>query len=194
VCLTAIVLLYLKLLRHSFSSVQSLSRRSLADWRYMIDPGLADWPSVLLVNETVKLCDLLWVQVWGFLSVYLPYMSGQVHEKGIIFTSETLMLRHFHPFPFWSLAGNTLLEGVCIRLTWHLHNRDTCHEYEGDFVEVTVIKCHSLNYEIFNANMTLFEMSLLWHLYINHQYIITCQCLCHDNLTLLRQHSHDIAD
>jgi len=51
----------------------------------------------------------------------------------------------------------------------------------------TVIKCHSLSYDIFNANMTLFQMSLL-HLHIN-QYIITCQCLCHDNLTLLRQHN-----
>jgi len=28
-------------------------------------------------------------------------------------------------------------------------------------VMTTVIKCHSLNYNIFNANMTLFEMSLL---------------------------------
>jgi len=28
----------------------------------------------------------------------------------------------------------------------------------------TVIKCHSLNYAIVNANMTLFEMSLLRHL------------------------------
>jgi len=27
----------------------------------------------------------------------------------------------------------------------------------------TVIKCHSLSYDIFKANMTLFEMSLLWH-------------------------------
>jgi len=27
-------------------------------------------------------------------------------------------------------------------------------------VEVTVINCHSLNYEIFNANMTLFEAIL----------------------------------
>jgi len=36
----------------------------------------------------------------------------------------------------------------------------------------TVIKCHLLNYDIFNANLTLFEMSLL-----RHQYIITCQCL-----------------
>jgi len=26
----------------------------------------------------------------------------------------------------------------------------------------TVIKCHSLNYVICNAKMTLFEMSLLW--------------------------------
>jgi len=53
----------------------------------------------------------------------------------------------------------------------------------------TDIKCHSLrvSYDIFKANMTLFEMSLR-HLDIN-QYIITCQCLCHDNLTLLRQHN-----
>jgi len=28
----------------------------------------------------------------------------------------------------------------------------------------TVIKYHSLSYAIFNANMTLFEMSLLWQL------------------------------
>jgi len=28
----------------------------------------------------------------------------------------------------------------------------------------TVIKCHSLNNDILNANMKLFEMSLLWHL------------------------------
>ncbi len=26
----------------------------------------------------------------------------------------------------------------------------------------TVIKCHSLSYVIFNAKITLFEMSLLW--------------------------------
>ncbi len=26
----------------------------------------------------------------------------------------------------------------------------------------TVIKCHSLTHVIFNANMTLFEMALLW--------------------------------
>jgi len=26
------------------------------------------------------------------------------------------------------------------------------------------LKCHSLSYDIFNADMTLFEMSLLWHL------------------------------
>ncbi len=26
----------------------------------------------------------------------------------------------------------------------------------------TVIKCHSLSYVIFNAKMTLFDMSLLW--------------------------------
>jgi len=30
--------------------------------------------------------------------------------------------------------GNTLLEGVCIRLTWHLHNHDI--EYEVGFMHV----------------------------------------------------------
>jgi len=47
----------------------------------------------------------------------------------------------------------------------------------------TVIKCPSLNNDILNANMTLFKMSLLCHLDTN-QNNITCQCLCHDNLTL----------
>jgi len=52
--------------------------------------------------------------------------------------------------------GNTLLEGVCIR-----HNpNDTCLEYEVGFM-TTVIKCLSLSYDILNANMTLFKMSLL---------------------------------
>jgi len=55
----------------------------------------------------------------------------------------------------------------------------------------TVIMCLSLNNDILNANMTLFEMSLLSHLDINdniiYQYItyityITYQCLCHDSL------------
>jgi len=39
-----------------------------------------------------------------------------------------------------------------------------CLEYEGGFIQVflrTVVKCHSLKYNIFNANMTVFEMSLL---------------------------------
>jgi len=32
------------------------------------------------------------------------------------------------------------------------------------FVTTVIINCHSLNYDIFNANMTLFEMSLSWQL------------------------------
>jgi len=45
------------------------------------------------------------------------------------------------------------------------------------------IKCHSL---IFNADMTLFEMSLLWHLDIN-QYIITChKCHKHDSRLIIK--------
>ncbi len=40
----------------------------------------------------------------------------------------------------------------------------THHEYEGFLCMfmTTVIKCHSLSYVIFNAKITLFEMSLLW--------------------------------
>ncbi len=40
----------------------------------------------------------------------------------------------------------------------------TRDEYEGFLCMfmTTVIKCHSLSYVIFNAKMTLFEMSLLW--------------------------------
>ncbi len=44
-----------------------------------------------------------------------------------------------------------------------MHKTDTCHEYEGFLCMfmTTVIKCHSLSYVIFNAKMTLFEMSWL---------------------------------
>ncbi len=40
----------------------------------------------------------------------------------------------------------------------------TRHEYEVFLCMfmTTVIKCHSLSYVIFNAKMTLFEISLLW--------------------------------
>ncbi len=49
-----------------------------------------------------------------------------------------------------AILGNTLLEGVCIRLTRH--------EYEGFLCMfmTTVIKCHSLSYVIFNVNMTFY--------------------------------------
>jgi len=55
------------------------------------------------------------------------------------------------------LFGNTLLEGVCIRLTSNLHNHDMTYvinmkEVLGMFL-TTVIKCHSLSYDIFNANI-----------------------------------------
>jgi len=62
---------------------------------------------------------------------------------------------------YWSNIGNTLLEGVCIRLTWHLHTHDICYEYEGSFMHVS--QCHSLSYDILYTNMMLFEMSL-WQL------------------------------
>jgi len=42
--------------------------------------------------------------------------------------------------------GNTLLEGVCIRLTRHLHNHDmTCYEYEGSYVHV-YDNCHYVSF------------------------------------------------
>jgi len=64
-----------------------------------------------------------------------------------------------------SLTVTLYLKG-CMRLTWHLHNHDMT--YVMNMKEVlcmfvaTVTKCHSLSYDIFNANMTLFEMSLSW--------------------------------
>jgi len=43
---------------------------------------------------------------------------------------------------FFREKGNTLLEGVCIRLTWHLHNHDmTYYECEGSFMHVCD-NCH----------------------------------------------------
>jgi len=91
----------------------------------------------------------------------------------------------FVPSSYLRLNSNTLLEGVCIRLTWwQLHNNDMTYVCLCLCMFVTtVIKCLSLNNDVLNANMTLFKMSLLWHIDIN-QYIITCQCFCHDNLTL----------
>jgi len=53
--------------------------------------------------------------------------------------------------------GNTLLEGVCIRLTRHLHNHDMT--YVMNMKEVlcmfmtTVIMCHLLSYDIFYASL-----------------------------------------
>ncbi len=67
---------------------------------------------------------------------------------------------------FSKILGYTLLEGVCIRLTWHVHNHDMIHVMNMKEVlcmfMTTVIKCHSLSHVIFNAKMTLFEMALLW--------------------------------
>jgi len=68
-------------------------------------------------------------------------------------------------------TGNTLFEGVCIRLSWHCHKHDippvmNMKESLRMFMTV-VIKCHSVNYDTFNAKLTLFEMSLLWQLDIN---------------------------
>jgi len=38
----------------------------------------------------------------------------------------------------------------------------TCYEYDGSFMHVyDNCQCHSLSYDIFNANMTLFDMALL---------------------------------
>ncbi len=52
-----------------------------------------------------------------------------------------------------SAHGDTLLRGVWIRLTWHLHNNDMTHVMNMKEVlcmfMTTVIKCHLLSYVIF---------------------------------------------
>jgi len=57
---------------------------------------------------------------------------------------------------FETFFGNTLLEGVCMRLIYVMNMKEVLCMFM-----TTVIKCHFLNYDIFNANMTLFGMSLL---------------------------------
>jgi len=176
----------------------------------------ADWQNGLSVSWPTQHAERFWESCWSWCSVLgLIYSHYELKKIGFFFfyiansngplvkMSTLKMLKshmmHFYlkkNFIFLLLLllfkfGHTLLEGMCMRLTWHLHNHDMT--YVMNMLEVlcmfgtTVIKCHSLSYYIFNANMTLFEM-FLWHLDIN-QYIITCQCLCHDNLTLLRQHN-----
>jgi len=73
--------------------------------------------------------------------------------------------------------GNTLLEGVFIRLAWHLHNHDM------SWIWNRVYAClWQLSLSVFHSIMTLFKM-LLWHIDIN-KYMITCQCLFHDKMKL----------
>jgi len=59
---------------------------------------------------------------------------------------------------------NTLLEGVCIRLIWHFHNHDMTYVMNTKEVlcmfMTTVTKFNSLSYVIFNAKMTLFDLTL----------------------------------
>jgi len=51
------------------------------------------------------------------------------------------------------IYGNTLLVGVCLRLTWHLHNNGMTHVMNMKEVlcmfMTTVIKCNLLSYVIF---------------------------------------------
>jgi len=54
-----------------------------------------------------------------------------LHEDGFLLAKNILVL---------SKLGNTLLEGVFIRLTCHLHNHDMCLEYEVRFMHV--YDCH----------------------------------------------------
>jgi len=60
----------------------------------------------------------------------------------------------------------------------------------------TVIKCHSLSYDIFNANMTLFEMALLWYPDIKpiHHYLSVSLSWQLDITKTTQCHKHDIAD
>ncbi len=79
--------------------------------------------------------------------------------------------RHIFFFNFWDF-GNTLLEGVCIRLTWPLYNHDMTQVMNMKEVlcmfMTTVIKCHSLSYVMFNAKMTLFDLPLPFPLTLAH--------------------------
>jgi len=113
--------------------------------------------SLTLISTGAKLSILISPNYFERYVMLTPILTAQTFLKNLSF----------------NMLGDTLLEGVCIRLTWYLHNHGICYEVLCIFL-TTVIKCNSLNYDIFNANMTLFEMSLLWHLDINH-YITTCQ-------------------
>jgi len=64
--------------------------------------------------------------------------------------------------------GNTLFEGVCIRLTSrHKHDITPVMNMSLWMFMTFVIKCHSVNYDTSTAKLTLFKMSLLWQLDIN---------------------------
>jgi len=112
--------------------------------------------------------------------------SGTPAEKGKNNNISPILVKRI--LNFWIVVydqlGNTLLEGVSIRLTWHM-SWIWRRVYACLWLSLSVIRSIMT---FFNANVTLFEMSLLWDLDIN-QYIITCRCLCHGNLILLRQHN-----
>lgn len=128
VFVTAIVLLYLKLLRHSFSSVQSLRRRSLADGRYMT-AGLPDWSETcwLAIRPFSKWdCKVLWFTLSSGLLLFkcLPTiycMSGQFHKENIFFATSP-------PFPPISILENCLFN-LWMLLWFELHKTMEAHFY-----------------------------------------------------------------
>jgi len=71
---------------------------------------------------------------------------------------DTIQITFRYRFDYFT--GNTLLERVCIRLTRYLHNHDMTYVMNMKEVFLHVIKCYSLSYDIFNANMTLFEITI----------------------------------
>ncbi len=67
--------------------------------------------------------------------------------------------------------GNTLLEGVCIRLTWHLHNHDMTHVMNMKEIlcmfMTTVIMYHCLNVSTTDIVWDVFVMTT-WHKPTHH--------------------------
>jgi len=71
---------------------------------------------------------------------------------------------------YWSNIGNTLLKGVCIRLTWHLHTHDMTY-----VMNMKEVLC--MFRSVIRSVMTFYIQ--IW----------CCLRCLYDNLTLLRQHN-----
>jgi len=118
--------------------------------------ALASSASCFLMSSSTSFCFRTLILVLPFSRVSVAISTAKISRK-----QSDVFFHESRFWIYWSNIGNTLLEGVCIRLTWHLHTHDICYEYEGSFMHVS--QCHSLSYDILYTNMMLFEMSL-WQL------------------------------